>query len=716
MTKLRSKINCNVIVTGKFTGSNLDEDPNRGKRYRWLVPLGLIISLLILFLYIEYKHPYFFLQDDNRDYYLPYFIYNYKSLLNGELAVYNFHQFLGIPSLAVGQSGTLYPITYLSVFASDLIFGHYFAAVDIQVILQLLIGGVGFYKLIRFFDVERKVAFFAGISWPLSSFIVYVSNSWVIVSAVAAYFPWMLFLSFRLFKEATPKATIYAIIPRLLLFYAGHIQYFIYSIIFEFITVILYTVLHPEASQKKARILKFIKEYLKGYIYVFVLSLPLLLPMWHQTNISSSRSGRLQFSTFVSQYFPFDQLLKGLFYPFLDVNENTYASFRNMLNLSHIGYIPIFLIVIGIVDRYIIRKNNIKVNTVRLFVFIGPALLAFFWATNWVFNYIIYLIPILNRFRWPFKLAFYLDFYLIIIAALILSYITKHLFKRKTAKRIILLVITILQVVNFGFLYTCFPYKDFGEHHSDTIPLEEKLKDKLKEGRIISVGFDTWTPTTENNQVYLTAPTLGFDYATLWGLDYFAGYEPLIPAANAKACLDLNFSAIIDYGDPIPIDYLRKAAVKWYIVPRDRIDEYSKIFIDYGIIPLYEDENRVVFYDENANSMFFNSDGEKIKSNYYKVTANKIEISVDMQQSDKVILNYLYNPFFKAYIDGKKTELISEDIQMAVSVPVGKHRVLIKYEDPYLITGAYIAIAFLITLATIYTLVHMRKKHNRNEI
>lgn len=637
MTKLRSNFRNGKITKKKLDGNSILEKVNR-----WIVPLSLVITLLILFLYIEYRHPYFFLQDDNRDYYLPYYIYNFKSLLNGELALYNFHQYLGIPSLAVGQTGALYPISYLSVFLSDLLFGHYFAAVDIQVILHLLIGAVGIYKLIRSFDIERKVAFFAGLTWPLSSFVLYVSNSWVVVSAVAAYFPWMLLFSLRLYKHPTLKTTIYAVIARLLLFYAGHIQYFIYSVIFEFITVILYVVSYSEPFEKRAKIIKFIKEYVKGYIYVFILSLPLLLPMWHQVNISAERSKQLPFSVFASVFYPLDQLLKGLFYPFLTVDENTYASNANMLNLSHIGYITMVLIVIGIVDRYITRKNNIKIKSVKLSVFAVPALLAFIWSTNWVFNYVIYLIPILNRFRGPFKLAFFLDFYLIVIAALILSYLIEKLPKRRVAKNVAIFAIIVIQIINFGFLYTVTPYKALGDH-GDNLPLEEKLKDKLIGGRIISVG--SWTSTPEKNHAYLTAPTLGFNYATLWGLDYFAGYEPLISAANSEACLDLNFTAIIESNDPIPVDYLRKAAVKWYIVPKDKIDEYSKKFITYGIIPKYEDENRVVFYDEQAYPMVFKSKGEKIENGNYRATANTIEITVDMQQADTVTFNYLYNPF-----------------------------------------------------------------------
>lgn len=101
----------------------------------------LVIVLSVLFLLLELKYNYYFLQDDNRDYSLPLFVHNYHSLQNGELALYNFHQFLGYSSFATGQSHALDPIAYLSTFLSYFFFHHYYATIDVYVII-LLIGGL----------------------------------------------------------------------------------------------------------------------------------------------------------------------------------------------------------------------------------------------------------------------------------------------------------------------------------------------------------------------------------------------------------------------------------------------------------------------------------------------------------------------------------------------------------------------------------------------
>jgi hypothetical protein len=668
---------------------------NSVNKVELLYSLLLLCILLGVLLLIEYHHPYFFLQDDNRDSYLPYFIHNYKSLLSGELAFYNFHQFLGHPSLATGQAATLYPITYLSVFLSNLIFGHYFAAVDIQVIIHLMIGALGSYKFIKFLGCDSKAALFAGLTWSLSSFIVYASDSWLIVATVAACFPWMLLFSFRIYKVPSLRTNIYAVLIRLCLVYSGQMQYLIYSVIFEFLTTLLYVLYGSLPAEKRANTFRFLKTYIEGYTYVFILSLPLLLPMWHLTSASAQRSDKLPFAVYFSQYFPTDQLLKGLFYPFLQVNETIYASWRNMINLSHIGYLPLFIIAIGLIERVLVKST--KKNSVKLSVFMWPALIAFLWSTNFVFNLVVYGIPMLNRFRWPFKLIFYFDFYLIIIAALLLSHIIMRVTWKETTKRILFYIILGLQIFNFVFLYTEMPYKAFGERHADNLPLVEKFQSELINGRIISLGFDTWTPTPGSNHEYLTAPTLGFNYATLWGLDYFAGYNILLPLDKMKATLGLNFVAIIPSDKPIPVEYLRKAAVKWYIVPIFKADEYATKFSLHGIAKKYEDENRAIFYDSKAYPMVFNSKGESIED--YQTKTNSIEVITNYQQDELISFNYMYDSFFEGFIDGEKTNLTpTSDIHFTISVPQGKHQILIKYKDPYFIAGIYAVAAFLMLI------------------
>jgi len=600
------------------------------------------------------------------------------------LALYNFHQFLGIPHLAVGQPATLYPIVYLSIFLSNLVFNHYFAAIDIIVILHLLIGALGFYKFMGSFDVEKRVCVFGGLTWALGSFVVFVSNSWVIVSAAAAYFPWMMFFSFRLFKNPSIKVLLCAVAARLLLFYAGHIQYFILSVIFESITAALFAIYNYHKN--KVDVIRFCKNYIASYVLVLFLSLPLLLPLWHQTTLSADRSAKLLFEEFIQRKFNISDLISGL--TIVGHGENGY--------LSHIGVITVYFLIIGLAIKIRRRSQVTFIRTINLYIFAIPAFIAFLWATSTHFNKVIYIIPILNRFRYPFKLAFFLDFYLLVIATAILSYLLER-YSSVLYKKILLALVIMIQIANFSAIYTRLPF-NLGTH-LDNIPLEEKLQSQLQDGRIISLGFEIWSPDNDDITNFITAPTLAFNYATLWGLNYFAGCEPLRSSATSKATFGLNFKAIITDDKTIPVNYLREAGVSWYITPINKLDYYSEKLNKFGIYKKSEDENRAVFFDENAYPMVYSSTGSNSKIDNYTATANTIKFNVELEQKDTVIINYLYNPFFKGYVDGEKVEIQPvNNLHMSVEVPEGKHNILIKYRDPYFSAGLIISSIFILLL------------------
>ncbi len=669
----------------------------------WFFPLALMFILLLVFVFIEFRRPYFFLQDDNRVYYLPVFSHAFRSLMSGELTLYNFHQFLGTPSLASGQSGALYPLTYIAVGLSNLIWGHVFASIDILVISHLIIGGVGIFYLLSFFDVDQRVAWLAGLTWPLSSFVVYASDSWVIISYAAAYFPWILLCSLRLYKRPSLQAMLWVVAVRILLFYSGHIQYFVYSVIFEFLTVGLYVYTGSERGERKSRSLKFFIKHLESYIYVLFLSLPLLLPMWNQMLISGERSGRTPLGNFFSLYFPIDQLLLGFFFPFLQPDKNTRYPFMNLLNLSHIGYLTVSLLLIGIVLLFISRARKSPLYPAKMSVFIIPAILAALWTTSLEFNCVIYLIPILNRFRWSFKLVFFLDFYLIVIAAFALAVIVKHFPKKEFAKNVMISIMITVQVFNFIFLYTATPIKSFTVNYNDRLPLEEPLKDELTPGRILSVEYDIPVNPENFNNVALPASSIGYNYATLWNLDHFAGYEPMLSKTNQEACLNLDFtgSALEEWFEYAEvIKYFRNAGVKWYIVPSDKSEAMSETLNSYGIISMYEDDTRTVFYDADGFPMAFVENDTDKSWDSVKTSANSIHLHTNTDRSETIVFNYIYNPFFNAYIDGQKVSLNKQGpLHMSVVVPEGSHDIVIRYSDPYFNIGIVIAGLFVLSFS-----------------
>ncbi len=219
--------------------SDASAAPASERRER-LVELGLLAVLGVVLALLEWRHPYYFLQDDNRTAQLGLFAHATRALLAGELPLYNPHQFLGMPSFAVGSVAFLYPPVYAAVLASQGLFGHPDAAIDLLVALHLAVGLVGMSRLLRGLGVSRAGAAFGALTWPLSSMVIYTADSWWNVVGVVAFLPWILHFALRTVRGEGGRGTFAAlVVARALLLYLGQVQLFVYAVCFELLCVLL---------------------------------------------------------------------------------------------------------------------------------------------------------------------------------------------------------------------------------------------------------------------------------------------------------------------------------------------------------------------------------------------------------------------------------------------------------------------------------------------
>lgn len=669
---------------------------------RLAYPISLVIISSLFFLLLEFKYPYFFLHDDNRTYWLPSFVYNYRSIQKGEIPLFNFHQFLGYPWHSNGQTAVLYPFGYIAPLISKIFFDHYFATVDIYIILHLIAGALTFYILLKYIGLNEKSSFFGAITWVLCGFNIFASTGWSFLSNYVAYFPLLIYFSLKLCNNFSYKTFVYLIICRVLLFMVGHSQYFAYAVIFEIFTFLLVLVF-SKFKQEKEQLFRSLKIYLYSYVFTTILSLPLLLPMWHQMNISAGRSDKLRFVEFASFTYDITQWIRGLIYPFTQKND---WGFLYVLSYSsYIGYFTIIFIIICLFNYF--KGNYSKNKRILISVFLSAALVAFLWMTSSLFNHIIYLIPILNRFRMPFKIEFFVNFYLIIIASIGFSFLINKI-STKTLKNIIFIILIAEHIFSFCYLYMFTPRRTFQEYHAK-VPFEEPFKEKINNGRII--GFDSYYA------INMLEPSdfIGSNFATLWGLYHFAGYELLISKDNLKACLNLNGDAIMYLYKGLwennkineRINYFRQWGVKWYIVNKETILQVKLPFKK-----VFEDEKRNIYYDEKAKPFFFWQDNQNDHGISYSIKTNEIRLNLNNDKAQDLVINFLYNTFFKASLDNKDINIRSNSFkQMVISVPEGKHNVVIKYRDPYFTVSCYVVLLFLLTVVVIYFVKKLKLKN-----
>lgn len=653
----------------------------RDVKWAWLA-LG---ALTALFLALEWRFPYYFLQDDNRDSSLPFMVHNVRSLAGGELAQFNFHQFCGAPHLANGVAGVLYPPAYGAALASRLVWGHWFAAVDLLVIFHLLLGGLGTFLLLKAFTLPGRVACFGAITTQLTSFVIYASSSWLVVSGVPAYYPWMLFFGLRWLQSGQRGHLLGLVSTRLLLFYLGYPQYFLYAAVFEGLAWWGFC-RGREAGANRVALL----GYVGSWLATLLLATPLLLPMWSHLYVSAHRQQALPWAMFLEGHFGIREWLTGLLNPFsprhyLQTPITDWME-RSMPYLSHLGYATLGLIAVAL---YAFVGGTVRDERKKYFaVALGGSVVALLGSCN-VLAPLLYVTPVFNRLRWPFKLQAFTAFYLVVLAAMGLGYLLETLRNRRAAGVIFGVVLT-GTVANFGALYLGCSPKVF-RTHLDRVPLEEPLRERLAQGRIFSLGY-----RFENLR---TANALAFNYATLWDLYHFAGYDPMVPQANLRVSRGLEQVASFQ-GPPgqLPVEHLRRWGVKWYVVSNDA-PQYGPALASWGMTVAHQDELRTVYVDPQAWPLLYWQQGGAADITY-RLSANAVDIVAQNPQHDGLHVNILGHPYFTARLDDEPVPIRTGDHgQMVIDTPAGRHRIRLRYQDPWLAAGGWLAAGTLLGLA-----------------
>ena len=218
------------------------------------------------------------------------------------------------------------------------------------------------------------------------------------------------------------------------------------------------------------------------------MGLPLLLPMWHQTTVSAERASALDYSAFASEAFRPAAWLNGMFFPFARLSPadsgRTFAEVASPVSLPHPGYVTIGL---GLVALIAVARRRVPESDRRVLIaFFVLAACAAAWTLGWIAQ-LVYLVPVLNRFRWLFKLQAFVGFFIVAIGAAGLDLAANRLRSRRRRLAFVSAAI-ILNVVALMHLNLSHRNRGFFEH-LDPVPLTEPLAVAPPSGRFLSIGW-----------------------------------------------------------------------------------------------------------------------------------------------------------------------------------------------------------------------------------
>jgi hypothetical protein len=652
-------------------------------RREWRGQATTTAVCLFLIGLLELRLPYYFLQDDGLEYFLPSYVHNWRSLLSGNFPLYNFHTFGGVPHFSMGQPATLYVPQYGALLASRMLFGHFFAAIDILAIFHLLVAALGTYLLLRHWKLGQPAAAFGGIT-ALSGFCLLVGRMWPPAVMLCAWFPCMLLAAERFRDRPSAGRASMLVAARLALFYGGYPQFFVLAILFEHLFVLLRGAMRREMDGKR------LLSYFATAIPTLLLACPLLLPMMVEVKRSAMRAQPLPYEHFASLSVAPLQWVYGQFFAGVPLPGSTGGWLGTLLYISHIGYVPAAFSLCALI---LLRKDA------RTRALLIPCLVCCLLALLWAWNAIgpwIYHVPIFNRFRWPFKLVFFSGLFQCVMAAVFLDRC-----RRGTQYAAI-------AAFSAGWLWV---YLLLPNHawriHEHTLPLSSAWRSELSAGRYVVIDPHPIDSGGED--------LLEFNYAELWGLENLLGYEPLIDAASTTArfgaAADEHMGAYFGVPDAQAIEKFHQWSVRFVVVSPGS-QQASDLLQQAGWSNVAARNGWRLWEDPRALPRV-RFDGKPLRAGpglTWKEGVNSLGVSLRGAEGGRLTFAYSFRPGLESCIDGRCSAVSrSAGDLIQVDVPPGASHVELVYRNALFVAGSRIA-ATTVALLSLAGFVALRRR------
>lgn len=183
-----------------------------------VAPKTILFFILILFVaFLPVSSFQFFIKNDAFSGYFPPKFFMSESLHAGHLPLWNPYINFGFPQYGDMSSGYWSPITWL--IASTIGYNAYIFTIEI--FLYILLGGLGMYKLLGYWNIDAKIKFIGGIAFMCCGYNIGHLQHFNWLSG-AAFLPWCMWAYLLLLQKFSLKNSIRAALLFYLLFSSAH--------------------------------------------------------------------------------------------------------------------------------------------------------------------------------------------------------------------------------------------------------------------------------------------------------------------------------------------------------------------------------------------------------------------------------------------------------------------------------------------------------------
>lgn len=419
-------------------------------RAQWAWWLAGFFGICGVLIWLEFRQPFYFTQDDNLAQNLPEIVYACRNLFSGVFPTWNPYQHMGSPNTTLGWYALTYPPTYFSYWFAKSVLHNEYALLEVFALLHLLAAYFVIYWVIRREGCRPSLAMLGSSCCVLSGYALIYSRSWFQFSAVLFWMPLLIACvqSLKMGSSGWKWIMAYGLAIGCA-FHSGHIQMWIYTVMFADIAIVL--LMSAGAIPWRAA-----WAATGAHFLALAIAAPLLVPEWMATFDVLRRHPDSNGVLPGLASFLMPVTVKGTHWP--GIGERTY-----MGEMYYSGTVFIVLIVLLLFSAAAShwKKENFRRN-VWLFCAVGA-----FWLAlgddGLLWSGMMHL-PGFWRFRFPFKLVAYVVIFTALAGAVALERLFRALRWRFKAELVLAAALGMLLVyhstlcINAFYLYNFKPY------------------------------------------------------------------------------------------------------------------------------------------------------------------------------------------------------------------------------------------------------------------
>ena len=232
----------------------------------------LVFTAVLFIAFLPVSSFLFFLKNDAFVGYFPPKFFMSESLHAGYLPLWNPYINFGIPQYGDMSSGYWSPLTWL--IAATVGYNAY--TFTLELLLYILLAGIGMFQLAGLWHLDKRVKFIAGIAFMCSGYMVGHLQHFNWVSG-AAMLPWCLWSYLLLLKKSCAKHILLAVVSFYFLASSAHPGISIAAIYF-FIAILIFHLFNKEDSRSiKERVIQTSLSHLIFLPLLIILSSGMLI-------------------------------------------------------------------------------------------------------------------------------------------------------------------------------------------------------------------------------------------------------------------------------------------------------------------------------------------------------------------------------------------------------------------------------------------------------